>query len=63
MSPIKTTFSSAASGPSGISTFWLLVFALIIADDAQRREKERRKKREQTATPLNPRKPAGPRPF
>lgn len=62
MSSIKITFDSAASGPSGISTFWLLVFALIIADDTARQEKERRKKRDRFAK-RHPRKPAVPRPF
>lgn len=55
MISVKTTFAIAASGGSGISSFWLLVFAIAILDDAQRRDDKRRKKR-------NPKPPAGPRP-
>lgn len=62
MSPIRTFFDCAASGPSTLDTYWLLIFALMIAEDTERREKERRRKRKQAATPPQPRKPAGPGP-
>jgi hypothetical protein len=62
MISIKTAFGFAASGDSGFSTFWLLVFAIAILDDAQARDK-RRKKRDRDATPpRKPKPPAGPCP-
>ena len=42
MTPVRTAFGCAVSGSSGFSTFWLLVFAITILDDAQRQEKKRR---------------------
>jgi hypothetical protein len=60
MISIKTAFGCAASGNSGISTFWLLVWAIAIDDDRQRRDK-RRKKRDATP-PHRPKPPAGPCP-
>jgi hypothetical protein len=61
MISIKTAFGRAASGDSGISTFWLLVWAIVILDDAQRRDK--RKKRDRDASPPpSPKPPAGPCP-
>ena len=60
MISIKTAFGCAASGNSGISTFWLLVFAIAILDDADRRD---RKKRDRDARPPHrPKLPAGPCP-
>ena len=59
MISIKTAFGRAASGNSGISTFWLLVWAIAIDDDRQRRDK-RRKKRDRDASP--PPRPNAPRP-
>jgi hypothetical protein len=49
---ISITFNRAAAddGP-GVSVFWLMVFAIAILDDGDRRENERRK-----------RKPAQPQP-
>lgn len=55
MLSIKSTFTAAASGPSGFSVFWLLALAIAILDDADRREKERRDKREPAARPQAPR--------
>ena len=60
MISIKTAFGRAASGDSGISTFWLLVWAIAIDDDRQRSDK-RRKKRDATP-PHRPKPPAGPQP-
>ena len=57
MKTIKATFARAASRNSDF-TFWLLVFAIAITDDAKRREKDRCKKRDR-----QPRRPAGLRPF
>ncbi|WOS62040.1 hypothetical protein [Sinorhizobium fredii] len=49
---ISITFNRAAADDSpGVSVFWLMVFAIAILDDGDRREKERRK-----------RKPAEPQP-
>ena len=61
MISIKLAFGCAATGDSGFSTFWLLVFAIAILDDAQRQDDKRRRKRE--AQPQRKRKPpAGPQP-
>ena len=62
MISIKTAFGHAASGDSGVSTFWLLVFAIAILDDAQRREERRRKRKPQAQPPCKPKPPAGPQP-
>jgi hypothetical protein len=49
MRTIKFAFSRAASGDRdtgpGFSVFWLMVWAIVILDDADRRDKERRRKR------------------
>ena len=58
MFSIKSTFTAAASG-TGFRLFWMLVFALAILDDSDRREKQRR---DQHLTPAKPRGPSGPRP-
>ena len=62
MESLKRTFTSAATGKTGFSIFWLLMFAIAIIDDSQAHEKEKRNKRERHAKaqckPL-----AGPRPF
>lgn len=68
MFSIKTTFGKAAFGHPGSGTFWLLIWAIFILDDAERREKKkRRRKRERAAAqspqPAHPKPPAGPRPF
>ena len=57
MISIKLAFGRAATGDSGFATFWLLVFAIAILDDAQRQDDKRRRNRE--APPL--RKPQSPR--
>ena len=62
MISIKTAFGCAASGNSGFSTFWLLVFAIAILDDAQRREKRRKKRNREAQPPRKPKPPAGPCP-
>lgn len=51
---ISITFNRAAAddGP-GVSVFWLMVFAIAILDDGDRREKERRK-RKRDASPPSP---------
>lgn len=64
MKPLTTTFTRAARDiDPGFSVFWLMVFAIAILDDAERREKEQRKKREQAKQPLKPKpkRPPGPR--
>ena len=55
MISIKLAFGRAATGDPGFSTFWLLVFAIAILDDAQRQDEKRRRKRE--AQPQGKRKP------
>ena len=49
MQSIKLTFTRAATGKTGFSTFWLMVWAIAILDDAERREKDRREKRDHQA--------------
>ena len=62
MESLKPTFTRAATGNTGISIFSLLLLAIAIDDDKQRREKEQREKRQQQAKVQ--RKPlAGPKPF
>jgi len=62
MKSIKHSFTRAATGNTGLSTFWLLVLILFLLDDANRREEKRRKKRERQAQqPYKP--PSGPKPF
>jgi hypothetical protein len=62
MISIKTAFGCAASGDSGVSTFWLLFWAIAILDDAQRRDKRRKKRDRDAAPPRKPKPPAGPCP-
>jgi len=63
MLSIKSTFAAAASGRAGFSIFWLVVFAIAILDDEDRRDKKRRKKRERAAQAPALKPPPGPRPF
>lgn len=60
MQSIKPAFARAALPDTGFSTFWLLVFAIAILDDEQRREKERKKRSTRAQPPRKP--PAGPGP-
>jgi hypothetical protein len=61
MKSIKPVFARAAAPDSGFSTFWLLVFAIVILDNAAARDKKRRTKRDRQAQPQRrPRPPAGP---
>lgn len=55
---INITFNRAAADDydPGVSVFWLMVFAIAILDDSDRRERERRK-RDQAHRP-----PCGPQP-
>jgi hypothetical protein len=62
MISIKTAFGCAAIGNSGFSAFWLLVFAIAILDDAQRRDKRRKKRDRDAQPPRKPKPPAGPCP-
>jgi len=62
MKSIKHSFTRAATGNTGLSTFWLLVLILFLLDDADRREKKKRKKRERQAK-LARKPPSGPKPF
>jgi hypothetical protein len=62
MKSIKLSFTRAATGKTRFSVFWLLVSAIVIINDTERREKERREKRNrQTKPPRKP--PSGPKPF
>ncbi len=54
---LKPVFTRAAHSPTGVSIFSLLLLAIAIDDDRQRREKEQREKRDRHARPQ--RKPAG----
>lgn len=64
MTLLRNTFAKAAFGTPGSDTFWLLIWAIFILDDAKRREQERRDKRERAAALASaPKPPAGPRPF
>lgn len=66
MISISITFTRAASGKAridpGFNLFWVMVFAVVIDDDAQRSEKEQRKKRTPKPAPAKPKPkpPAGP---
>jgi hypothetical protein len=55
MRTIKFAFSRAALGDQnidpGFSVFWLMVLAIIILDDADRRDKDRRRKRGPSSGP------------
>lgn len=62
MFSIKSTFTAAASGRTGVSLFWLTVFAIAILDDSERAEQKRRDKRERFAK-ASAKPPFGPRPF
>lgn len=51
MRTIRTAFTRAATGVTiktspGVTVYWLLVFALAILDDSERRATERRRKRD-----------------
>jgi hypothetical protein len=65
MQPITPAFDRAAAADTAasplVSTFWLLVWAIAILDDADRREQERRDKRNRPQP--QPKPPAGPSPF
>lgn len=48
MKSIRTEFTCAAKVGTSFAVFdayWMMVFAIAIVDDSERREKERRKKR------------------
>ena len=62
MVSIKSTFTAAASGRTGFSLFWLMVFAIAIIDDSERAEQKRREKRERFAKAAT-KPPFGPRRF
>ena len=55
MRTIKTAFSRAAIGVPdpgpGVSVFWLMVWAIAILDDADRRDKDCRRKRGPSSGP------------
>lgn len=52
MLSISITFTRAARDTDpGFSVFWLMVFAVAILDDAERREKEQRRKRDPARPP------------
>ena len=62
MESLKTAFTRAVHTPTGVSIFSLLLLAIAIIDDRQRREIEAREKRDRHAK--SQRKPlAGPKPF
>ncbi len=64
MQSLHITFTLAASGDAGTgadaSIFWLMLLALAILDDGDRRETKRRRKR---LADQQPRRPAGPKLF
>jgi hypothetical protein len=62
MKSIKTTFAAAAFGSWASETFWLLIWAIFILDDARRREEERVKRRREPQPPPRPKPPAPPCP-
>ncbi len=62
MESLKTAFTRAAHIPTGVSIFSLLLLAIAIIDDRQRREKEQREKRDRHAK-LQRKPLAGPKPF
>lgn len=53
MFSITSTFTAAAGG-TGSASFWMLVLAIAIINDSDRRAKERREKRSAPGTPLRP---------
>jgi len=62
MKSLKPVFTRAAHSPTGVSIFSLLLLAIAIIDDKQRREKQQREKRDRHAkAQRNPL--AGPKPF
>ena len=62
MESLKPVFARASGQNTGFSIFWMLVWAVAIDDDRQRREKEQREKRDRHAKAQ--RKPlSGPKPF
>ena len=64
MQSISLTFTLAArrrAAPQPVfSIYWMMVWAIAILDDADRREKDRRRKCEPAPAPTRP-KPPGPR--
>jgi len=54
MQSTKPTFNHAARGFTGFSVFWLMVFAIAIIDDGDRRTKKRKEKRDQAQKPKPP---------
>lgn len=67
MQPIRPAFNRAARGDTAsrprVSVFWLMVLAIAIIDDSERREEERRKKRNRPKPQRKPKRPSGPRPL
>jgi hypothetical protein len=65
MQSISTAFTRAAAGNAdtapGVSVFWLMVLAIAILDDSERREKEQRDKRNKPV-PKPRKRPSGPCP-
>ena len=62
MESLKPVFTRAARSPTGVSIFSLLLLALAIIDDADRRDKQQREKRNRHAKPQR-KPPSGPKPF
>jgi len=67
MQPITPVFTRTAAGDAAasprVSVFWLMVWAIAILDDSDRREEERRRKRERAQSlQQKPQRPGGPRP-
>ena len=62
MESLKPAFTRAAHTPTGVSIFSLLLLAIAIIDDRQRRERQQREKRERHAK-LQRKPPSGPCPF
>jgi hypothetical protein len=51
MQSTEPAFNRAARGDTGFSIFWMLVFAIAIIDDGDRRTKKRKDKRDKAHKP------------
>jgi hypothetical protein len=64
MQPLSPAFARATVLDQGSSTFWMLLWIIVLDDNRQRREKERRRRRQVYAqAQRRPTPPCGPRPF
>ena len=58
MQSIRTAFTCAVTGTAGtdhgFSFFWMMVFAIAILDDSERRDEKRRKRNQAHRAPAAP---------